>query len=295
MSIKLKLISFVTAFVMMLSIMVVGVYALQQTINLEGSINFQIDDKSLWVSDVRIKNDNYTEEQSIENFMPGYINNNFNLSISTITNNYGSFTLYFDIINTTEKEYNISASYDGSEANVTVSPSITEIPAGTGETITSSTQPTATLAIEVSCPQGSLVDLSDISIIFEEIPSYTATINVTYSGLNVEDIYIAINDDEDFTRYIKNYGEDQVIVLNNVTRIAFGGSNSVLTRAVFGTPFDMTVTSNTGINDSKYYSAVSSNPSDAEFLGWYELTQDTVFNVSIERHDTTPPEPGVVA
>lgn len=281
MSIKLKLISFVTAFVMMLSIMVVGVYALQQTINLEGSINFQIDDKSLWVSDVRIKNDNYTEEQSIENFMPGYINNNFNLSISTITNNYGSFTLYFDIINTTEKEYNISASYAGSEANVTVSPSITEIPAGTGETITSSTQPTATLAIEVSCPQGSSVDLSDISIIFEEIPSYTATINVTYSGLNVEDIYIAINDDEDFTRYIKNYGEDQVIVLNNVTRIAFGGIGSKLTRIITD-PIDMTVTSNTGINESIYY-AGNTNV-DTDFLGWYELTQDTVFNITIELH-----------
>ena len=280
MSIKLKLISFVTAFVMMLSIMVVGVYALQQTINLEGSINFQIDDKSLWVSDVRIKNDNYTEEQSIENFMPGYINNNFNLSISTITNNYGSFTLYFDIINTTEKEYNISASYAGSEANVTVSPSITEIPAGTGETITSSTQPTATLAIEVSCPQGSSVDLSDISIIFEEIPSYTATINVTYSGgLNAEDIYIAINDDEDFTCYTKIYGEDQVIVLNNVTRIAFGGIGSKLTRVT--DPIDMTVTSNTGINESIHYSGSTSV--DTDFLGWYELTQDTVFNVSIER------------
>ena len=281
MSIKLKFISFVTAFVMMLSIMVVGVYALQQTINLEGSINFQIDDKSLWVSDVRIKNDNYTEEQSIENFMPGYINNNFNLSISTITNNYGSFTLYFDIINTTEKEYNISASYAGSEANVTVSPSITEIPAGTGETITSSTQPTATLAIEVSCPQGSSVDLSDINIIFEEIPSYTATINVTYSGLNVEDIYIAINDDEDFTRYIKNYGEDQVIVLNNVTRIAFGGTGSKLTRMITD-PIDMTVTSNTGINESIYY--VGNTNVDTDFLGWYELTQDTVFNITIELH-----------
>ncbi len=281
MSIKLKLISFVTAFVMMLSIMVVGVYALQQTINLEGSINFQIDDKSLWVSDVRIKNDNYTEEQSIENFMPGYINNNFNLSISTITNNYGSFTLYFDIINTTEKEYNISASYAGSEANVTVSPSITEIPAGTGETITSSTQPTATLAIEVSCPQGSLVDLSDISIIFKEIPSYTATINVTYSGLPVEDIYIAINDDKDFTRYIKNYGEDQVIVLNNVTRIAFGGIGSKLTRVITD-PIDMTVTSNTGINESIYYGGISDV--DTDFLGWYELTQDTVFNITIELH-----------
>ena len=75
-------------------------------------------------------------------------------------------------------------------------------------------------------------------------------------------------------------------------KISFVGSNSVLTRV--STPFDMTVTSNTGINDSKYCSAVSSNPSDAEFLGWYELTQDTVFNVSIERHDTTLPEPGVV-
>lgn len=294
MSIKLKLISFVTAFVMMLSIMVVGVYALQQTINLEGIINFQIDDKSLWVSDVRIKNDNYTEEQSIENFMPGYINNNFNLSISTITNNYGSFTLYFDIINTTEKEYNISASYDGSEANVTVSPSITEIPAGTGETITSSTQPTATLAIEVSCPQGSLVDLSDISIIFGEIISYTATINVTYSGgLNTEDIYIAINDDEDFTCYMnENYTEDQEIVLNNVTRIAFGGIGSKLTRVVTD-PIDMTVTSNTGIKESIYYDGISSV--DTDFLGWYELTQDTVFNVLIERHNTLPPEPGVVA
>ena len=281
MSIKLKLISFVTAFVMMLSIMVVGVYALQQTINLEGSINFQIDDKSLWVSDVRIKNDNYTEEQSIENFMPGYINNNFNLSISTITNNYGSFTLYFDIINTTEKEYNISASYAGSEANVTVSPSITEIPAGTGETITSSTQPTATLAIEVSCPQGSSVDLSDISIIFEEIPSYTATINVTYSGLTGEDIYIAINDDEDFTRYTKNYGEDQVIVLNNVTRIAFGGTGSKLTKMITD-PIDMTVTSNTGINESIYY--VGNTNVDTDFLGWYELTQDTVFNITIKLH-----------
>ena len=72
-------------------------------------------------------------------------------------------------------------------------------------------------------------------------------------------------------------------------------SNSVLTRALFGTPFDMTVTSNTGINDSKYFSEAGTDPSSAEFLGWYELTQDTVFNVSIERHDTTPPEPGVVA
>ena len=90
----------------------------------------------------------------------------------------------------------------------------------------------------------------------------------------------------------ENYTEDQVIVLNNVTRIAFGGIGSKLTR-VFTDPIDMTVTSNTGINESIYYVGYSNV--DTDFLGWYELTQDTVFNVSIERHDTTPPEPGVVA
>ena len=58
-------------------------------------------------------------------------------------------------------------------------------------------------------------------------------------------------------------------------------SNSVLTRALFGTPFDMTVTSNTGINDSKHFSEAGTDPSSAEFLGWYDLNQDTIFNVSI--------------
>ena len=55
----------------------------------------------------------------------------------------------------------------------------------------------------------------------------------------------------------------------------------------------MTVTSNTGIKESIYYDGISSV--DTDFLGWYELTQDTVFNVLIERHNTLPPEPGVVA
>ena len=79
----------------------------------------------------------------------------------------------------------------------------------------------------------------------------------------------------------ENYTEDQVIVLNNVTRIAFGGIGSKLTR-VFTDPIDMTVTSNTGINESIYYAGHTNV--DTDFLGWYELTQDTVFNITIELH-----------
>ena len=44
----------------------------------------------------------------------------------------------------------------------------------------------------------------------------------------------------------------------------------------------MTVTSNTGINESIYYGGISDV--DTDFLGWYELTQDTVFNITIELH-----------
>ena len=47
-------------------------------------------------------------------------------------------------------------------------------------------------------------------------------------------------------------------------------------------PIDMTVTSNTGINESIYY--VGNTNVDTDFLGWYELTQDTVFNITIELH-----------
>ena len=110
MSIKMKLLSCLSAFVLMLSIMLVGVYAITHSIKLSGSINFQISDRSLWVKDVRISNDIYTEE-SIDGFMPGYINGEFNLGIPSIANQYGSFTLYFDIINTTQIPQHVSVDF----------------------------------------------------------------------------------------------------------------------------------------------------------------------------------------
>ena len=183
MSLKIKLLSFISAFILMLSIMLLGVYAANQSINLSGNINFQISDKSLWVKDVRISNDNYTEE-SIESFMPGYINGEFNLGIPSIANQYGSFTLYFDIINTTQIPQHVSVDYSGlsiSGLEVTVTSDI----AGNSEElteITAETPVTTTLELAVTNPNLEDIDLSKIIINIE--PFVIGTLTYTYDEEN---------------------------------------------------------------------------------------------------------------
>ncbi len=166
MSIKMKLLSCLSAFVLMLSIMLVGVYAITHSIKLSGSINFQISDRSLWVKDVRISNDIYTEV-SIDGFMPGYINGEFNLGIPSIVNQYGSFTLYFDIINTTQIPQHVSVDYSGLSSISGLEISVTPDIAGNSEeltTITSDTPVTTTLQLIVTNPNAAEINLSQIVI-----------------------------------------------------------------------------------------------------------------------------------
>ena len=50
MSIKMKLVSLVSAFVLVLGLVITGVLAASsQTITMNGSVNFNVTDKSLWV------------------------------------------------------------------------------------------------------------------------------------------------------------------------------------------------------------------------------------------------------
>ena len=181
MSIKMKLLSCLSAFVLMLSIMLVGVYAITHSIKLSGSINFQISDRSLWVKDVRISNDIYTEE-SIDGFMPGYINGEFNLGIPSIANQYGSFTLYFDIINTTQIPQHVSV--DFSELSISgLEVSITSEIAGNNEELTeisSATEVTTTLELAVTNPNLENIDLSKIIINIE--PYTLGTLTYTYNS-----------------------------------------------------------------------------------------------------------------
>ena len=175
MSAKVKLLSCISLFVLMLAVAVLGVFALgSQTITLEGNINFNIADKSLWVKSVSISNDNISEEP-IDDFLPGYINSNFNLAVSDQINNYGSFTLHFDIINTKTTAYNVETSYSGINSGVEVSATPSQIPAATTEIteITSST-PSTQLDIMVINPNLTTIELSDVIINFVREPiNYT--------------------------------------------------------------------------------------------------------------------------
>ena len=107
MSLKVKLISAITLFMLMLAVLIVGVLASTQTINLEGSISFAISDPTLYVKDARLKADNTLsgQGQTMDNFVPGFVNGQFNLDLGSINNTTGSFTIYLDIINTSTTLY----------------------------------------------------------------------------------------------------------------------------------------------------------------------------------------------
>ncbi len=183
MSAKIKLLSCISLFILMLGVLILGVLAAgTQTITLDGNINFNVADKSLWVKSASISHDNVTEEP-ITNFMPGYINSNFNLNISDQINTYGAFTLHFEIINTTTTAYNITTAYSGTVTGVTVTANPTQIPA-TSATITEITDatPTTQLDITVTNPNGANIDLSDITITFKEwVPTPVSSFEFSFN------------------------------------------------------------------------------------------------------------------
>ena len=183
MSIKAKLLSCISLFILMLGVVILGVFAVgSQTITLDGNINFDVTDKSLWVKSVSISNDNYSEEP-VDNFMPGYINENFNLAIPDQINTYGSITLHFEIINTTTTAYNVTTAYSGTVSGVTVTATPSQIPASSEEIteITSST-PSTQLDIIVANPNGDNINLSDITITFTEWQPQVYDFTFTTSG-----------------------------------------------------------------------------------------------------------------
>lgn len=109
MSLKMKLVYAITAMILMLGVMLTGILAAQQqTLTMTGNVNFNIGDKSLYVKQVRIKQDNNSDPQVVSDFLPGYINGEFNMNIGEYSNLLGSFALYFDIINATDIQWEIS-------------------------------------------------------------------------------------------------------------------------------------------------------------------------------------------
>ena len=181
-SVKVKLISLIAMICLVAGIMLVGIFAAQtQQIKLNGQVNFEIADKCLYVKDVRMQDDNNSSPYSLSEqgkFMAGYVNGEFNMNLGNFTNTYGSFALYFDIINTVDEmsgetfAYTVESTTTQSGVNITTvildnnGSSISQIPQGTVKPleITSSTPISATIKITVGGTQGVSVDLSQITI-----------------------------------------------------------------------------------------------------------------------------------
>ena len=205
MSLKMKLVSALAMMFLMVGVLIVGILgATQQTLTMTGNVQFNIADKSLYVKQVRIKQDNNSEPQIVTDFMPGYINGEFDMNIGDFTgvnsNTLGSFALYFDIINATDIQWaitnvtlseqlqaeNVKASYSGvigvndltdtdSDGFKNFDPSTTEID--------------GTLILVISTTNSGSIDLSGITITINEyVPPAIQVTSVSSSGAT-EDTY----------------------------------------------------------------------------------------------------------
>ena len=183
MSLKLKLTSAVALFVLILGVLIMSVFATTQTINIKGNLVFNAPDRSLYVKDISIQTEPTGTSETIDNFIPGYLNKNFNLELGTVQTESGIIELHFDIINTTENYWNIAsvelpealtsqgiiASYSGIiEVN-----SLTDADGDGYKEITDvATAPYGTLVLTITAPTPtSLIslDLSGIAVTIDSI------------------------------------------------------------------------------------------------------------------------------
>ena len=190
-SLKVKLTSALIMVFVAIAMLIVGIYAAEtQSIKLNGTVNFDINDKCLYVQDVRLQESMDSSPYSLKEqgrFMPGYINGNFNMNLGTFTNTYGSFALYFDIINTMDETsgdtfaYTVEANTTQSGVTVEVAildnnnSSIEQIPQGTVKPsqITQDTTLSASVKVTISAPTGTQVDLSQIIVTINQyVESY---------------------------------------------------------------------------------------------------------------------------
>ena len=188
MSIKVKLVALISLFCLVLGFIILGVRAAStQNIRMEGSITFEVANKDLYVKDVKLKQDVKDDPISLNEFMPGYINDSLNLNLGEMVNNYGSFSLYIEIINTTNIDYyiekvelsekliqeGVSAKYSGR-----IYPGSITTP---GQ-INSETPIDGTLSITISAPNSTMIDLSGITVFIGELPYYDINIGTLENG-----------------------------------------------------------------------------------------------------------------
>ena len=230
----MKLVSALAMMFLMVGVLIVGILgATQQTLTMTGNVQFNIADKSLYVKQVRIKQDNNSEPQIVTDFMPGYINGEFDMNIGDFTgvnsNTLGSFALYFDIINATDIQWaitNVTLSEQLQAENVSVSYSgiveTNDIVEKDGDGFKifdpAAKEKDGTLVLTITAPNSESINLSGITITINEyVPPAVQVTSVSTSGATA-DTYndlaggVAIDGSVDLSGITFNTGETTLTV-----------------------------------------------------------------------------------
>lgn len=180
MSFKIKLISTVSAFILVFSMLLVGVLATTSgfTIKLKGDIQFNIANSTLYIKDIRISN-GLTEGETIDNFLPSFVNENFELDLGTVLSDSGTVSIEIDVINTTETVYSASSKSSIAGAVLSVSGTIAgdNVPQ---ENVLSYTGISGTVHISISAASSTTINLNEIVVDMTETTEpigYTLTLN----------------------------------------------------------------------------------------------------------------------
>lgn len=120
---KIKFFSLLSAFILVVLMLIVGVYASGHAINIKGNIRFEISDSSLFVKDIRISQ-GVTGFETIKDFIPGFVNEEFDLDLGQINSATGVVVIELEMINTTTTIYEASTSSTVPNANISVSGTI---------------------------------------------------------------------------------------------------------------------------------------------------------------------------
>ena len=188
MSFKIKLISTVSAFILVFSMLLVGVLATTSgfTIKLKGDIQFNIANSTLYIKDIRISN-GLTEGETIDNFLPSFVNENFELDLGTVLSDSGTVSIEIDVINTTETVYSASSKSSIAGAVLSVSGTIAgdNVPQ---ENVLSYTGISGTVQISISAASSTTINLNEIVVDMAETTEpvgYTLTLNNNDSDIEV--------------------------------------------------------------------------------------------------------------
>lgn len=214
-SLKIKLFTGISMFVVALALLIVGVWAVGETqhINLSGSVNFTISDDTLYIKDIRIRESNDLTGQgtTIDNFLPGFVNGDIDIDLGTLSADT-SFSLLFDVINTSAIPYQASTTSTISNAVLSVSATVV----GDGiepSTITSDTQSSGTIILTVTASSAGLVNLDGIVITLEQLVYENFVFDgngalLGYSGsdavVEIPASYSIIGEPEDKSVYIES-------------------------------------------------------------------------------------------